>query len=267
MTSPVVTRYHARARKISSLLCVGLDPERSRLGGVSPRAFNERIISATAPFAAAYKLNLAFYEAYGAAGLADLAATVAYLKELYPDVVIIGDAKRADIGSTSAAYAHALYDELGFDAVTLNPYLGRDALAPFLERTEKLNIILCRTSNPGAGEIQDQIMTTERGSRPLWLHVAEKATSEWAQQGNVGLVVGATVPEQLATVRRVVGDDVMLLIPGIGAQGGDVAATVRSGISTRNDGVMINSSRGIIFSPDPALAARQLCREIQNYLA
>lgn len=257
--SSAIAKYHRRVEAVDSLLCVGLDSQFDRL---PPRfqadphpqfAFNRWIIDQTYPYVSAYKPNIAFYEARGAAGLTDLALTMAYLRDNHPDILTICDAKRADIGSTNEGYVAAIFDRLGFDAVTLNPYLGREALMPFLERADRGCIILCRTSNPGAGELQDRLVD----GRPLWQVVAEQVRDSWNVHGNCMLVAGATYPDELARIRALVGA-MPLLVPGIGAQGGDVAATVRAGLAPDGRGLIINASRAVIFDSDPAAAARTL---------
>ncbi len=254
-----VAKYDAAARSKNSLLCVGLDSELSQLpppfrAHETPQlAFNRHIIDLTAPFAAAFKFNIAFYEAQGAAGLQQLADSVAYLRERQPAALTICDAKRADIGNTSAAYAHAIFEELGFDAMTLNPYLGADALQPFLDYGDKACIVLCRTSNPGSAEIQE----LPAPDRPLWQVIAEKVATQWNAKANCMLVVSATNPAEMSTIRSLTGD-MTFLAPGIGAQGGDSRAVVRAGLNSAGRGLIINSSRGIIFAPDPAAAAAEL---------
>jgi orotidine-5'-phosphate decarboxylase len=263
----VIEKYNARVDAINSLLCVGLDSRLDRLPEhfleeVYPQfAFNRHIIQQTYAYAAAFKPNIAFYEARGAAGLTELALTMDYLHENHPYMMTICDAKRADIGSTNEGYVTAILDGLGFDAVTLNPYLGREALEPFLKREDKGCILLCRTSNPGAGEFQD----LDVGGKPLWQVVAERVAGEWNANGNCMLVTGATYPEELAQVRALVGD-MPLLVPGIGAQGGDVEKTVRAGLDSEGRGLIINSSRGIIFADDPAMAALDLRGAINQFL-
>ena len=259
-------KYDRRAQAINSLLCVGLDsdlerlPERFRRQTTPQFAFNRHIIEATAAYAAAYKFNMAFYEANGAAGWQGLAQSLEYLQRRHPDILTICDAKRADIGNTSAAYARAIFDELGFDAVTLNPYLGRDALQPFLERQDKACIILCRTSNPGAAEFQDLVA----GGRLLWQLVAESVTRQWNEKRNCMMVVGATSPAELAQARAIAGD-MTLLVPGLGAQGGDLAAVMRYGLDSAGRGLILNSSRGIIFADDPGRAAAALRDAITEF--
>lgn len=241
--------------KHNSLLCVGLDTDVNRipsdfLSAEFPQfAFNLWLIDQTAPYVSAYKPNLAFYEAHGTKGLRSLELTMRYLRERHPEIVTIADAKRADIGNTSEAYATAIFDHLGFDAVTLNPYLGKEALTPFLARKDKACIILCKTSNPGSGELQD--LEVSPGT-PLWLQVAHNVAADWNAAQNCMLVVGATYPEQLATVRKTIGD-MPILVPGIGSQGGDLPAVLKAGQDSNGQGLIISISRDIIFNEHPAL--------------
>jgi orotidine-5'-phosphate decarboxylase len=265
-TMTLIDRYNRRADAVNSLLCVGLDSDFEQLPlqfrqQENPQfRFNQHIIEQTHEFVAAYKPNIAFYEARGEAGLHDLRLTMDYLKSEHPDIFIICDAKRADIGSTSQAYVTAIFDNLGFDAVTLHPYLGKDALDPFLQRSDKGCIVLCRTSNEGAGEFQD----LEVNGQPLWQHIAATVYNEWNQQDNCMLVVGATYPNEMRQVRSLVGDMTML-VPGIGVQGGNIQQTVSAGINSQKKGLIINSSRGIIFSENPATAARELRDAINQH--
>ncbi|MFC1870216.1 orotidine-5'-phosphate decarboxylase [Chloroflexota bacterium] len=257
-------------RKNKSLLCVGLDPDPERMpDSVNVSEFNRDIIEATASLVCAYKLNLAFYEALGDEGLAALKSTIKYIPD---DIVVIGDAKRGDIGNTAKAYARALFDNLNFDAATVNPYLGFDSVEPFIEYRDKGVFILCRTSNAGALDFQSLRCETESGVRPLFELVALKA-SQWNVHGNIALVVGATFPEELKLIRES-HPDMPLLIPGIGAQGGDVALTVRYGVDACGEKAIINSSRQIIFASrgkDFAQAAHDaastLRDEINRYLS
>lgn len=259
-----VEKYNARADRVDSLLCVGLDsdehqlPDRFRRVYQPQYAFNRWIIEQTHPYAAAYKINTAFYEARGEQGWLELRLTVEYLREHHPDILIICDAKRGDIGSTNRAYAVAVFDELGFDAVTLHPYTGAEAMRPFLERADKGCIFLCRTSNAGAGEIQDLLVH----GQPLWMVLAERISRVWNEHGNCMLVMGATYPSEIARVRRIVGE-MTLLVPGVGAQGGDLEATVQAGVNGASKGLILNISRGVIFTDDPAAEAARL-REAIN---
>jgi len=236
-------------QKNHSLVCVGLDSDNDKLphhlkSAKNPQfEFNKAIIDATHDLVCAYKPNSAFYEALAAKGIDQLKMTCDYIRSTYPDIFIILDAKRADIGSTNGGYVKFIFDYLGVDAVTIHPYLGSEALKPFLAREDKASIILCRTSNPGAGELQDVIANGE----PFYKVVAKKVVNDWNTHGNCMMVVGATYPEELAEVRKIA-EDMTFLVPGIGAQGGDVEKTVKAGLNTQKAGMIINSSRGIIFA-------------------
>ncbi len=261
-----------------NFVCVGLDSDYDRIPAkVKSRGFveealfvfNRDIIDATHDLVCAYKPNAAFYEAQGDAGFRALTRTVRYMRETYPRIPVILDAKRADIGSTNLGYVQAAFDIIGVDAITIHPYLGKEALAPFLARKEKGIIVLAKTSNPGAGEFQDLLVGDSR--EPLYQVVARNVAHVWNTNGNCALVVGATYPAELEKVRAIVGD-MPILIPGIGAQGGEVAATVSAGKDDRGWGMIINSSRSIIFASkenDFAQAARkateQLRAEINRY--
>lgn len=267
----------------NSLLCVGLDsnfdklPEKFKQKKYPQFEFNKWIIDQVAEHICALKPNLAFYEARGSKGWLELEKTMEYLHQNYPEIVTIADAKRADIGSTNDGYVSAIFDQLGFDAITLHPYLGQEALAPFLDRKDKGCIILCRTSNPGAGEMQD-IAIVGKGSfdyaqddntswdnkrRLLWQVVAEKVSHEWNENDNCLLVVGATYPEEMKVVRSIVGE-MDLLVPGIGAQGGDLKSIMEVGLNSKGRGMIINSSRGVIFSDNPQKEAKKLKEEINK---
>jgi orotidine-5'-phosphate decarboxylase len=253
-------------------LVVGLDTDPARLpDSVAPGAppgervveFNRAIVAATADLAAAYKPNSAFYEALGAAGWEALEETVAAIRAEAPGAAAILDAKRADIGSTNAGYVAAAFERLGADAVTVHPYLGGEALAPFLERREKLVFVLAHTSNPGAGELQDLVAD----GLPLYRHVARHVARDWNGAGNCGLVVGATYPEELRAVREDVPPTMPILIPGAGAQGGDVAAVVGANRGAGSDAYLVNASRSIIYaSPgeDFAAAARAAAQALDG---
>lgn len=263
-------KLDAMVDKNNSLLCVGLDsdmrkiPAHLRNGQNTQFIFNKTIIDATHDLVCAYKPNSAFYEARGDRGIAELKRTCDYLHEKYPDIGIILDAKRADIGSTNEGYVEFAFDWLGVDAITLHPYLGREAIQPFLDRKEKGSIILCRTSNPGAGEFQDLSVDSGDQSVKLYQHVAQKIAEEWNVNGNCGLVVGATYPAELEIVRRIVGD-MTILVPGVGVQGGNLEKAVKAGVNSKGGGMIINASRSIIFADDPLMAARQLRGKINSF--
>jgi orotidine-5'-phosphate decarboxylase len=259
----ILQKFERRAEAVGSLVCVGLDPEIERIPSrfreekMPLFAFNRWVIEQTHRYAAAYKPNMAFYEARGTQGLTELELTIEYLRSEHPDIFTICDAKRGDIGNTNRGYVASIFDAMGFDAVTLHPYLGREALAPFLERTDKVCIVLCRTSNAGAGEFQD----LESGGKPFWEWVAARVSTEWNVAGNCMLVVGATYPEEMRRIRAIA-PNISFLVPGVGAQGGDVAAVVSAGLGAHGMGLVIASSRGILFSDDPAAAALALRDEI-----
>ena len=253
-----VAKLDARMAAADSLLCVGLDPELSRL----PKRFQSEpyplyafcrfVMDATAGFACAFKPNTAFFEAHGARGWDELAMVFAHLREQYREHFTICDAKRGDIGSTNGGYVRAVFDELGADAITLHPYLGREALAPFLDREDKSSIILCRTSNMGAGELQDLALD----GKPLWHHVAERVNTSWNGRGNCMLVVGATYPQEMRRIREIA-PQMTFLVPGIGAQGGDIETTVHAGLRHDGRGLVLSSSRAILYADHPSLLARE----------
>lgn len=263
-----------------NFVCVGLDSEFGRIPESARRsgdgcevsvpntivAFNRAIVEATRDIVCAYKPNAAFYEAHGAEGIASLHRTIADIHALAPDVPVILDAKRADIGNTNAGYVDAAFGFLRADAITVHPYLGAEALQPFLARADKGVFVLCKTSNPGAGEFQDGVISGDGvpgGHMPLYAYVAYRVSREWDKNGNCGLVVGATYPGQLREVREAVGD-MPILIPGIGAQGGDVEKTVAAGKDSRGRGMIVNSSRGIIFASKGADFAEAARRETEK---
>ncbi|MBL8121377.1 orotidine-5'-phosphate decarboxylase [Candidatus Saccharibacteria bacterium] len=247
-----------------SLLCIGLDSDVDKLPvGVNQLTFNKAIIDATHDIVAAYKPNTAFYEALGAEGIETLKAICEYIGQVCPEVPILLDAKRADIGNTNLGYVQFAYDYLGADAITLHPYLGREALEPFLERADKGAIVLCRTSNPGAGEFQDRYIDGHK----LYEHVAKMVATDWNGNGNCMLVVGATYPDEAAAIRQIVGDDMWFLVPGVGAQGGDVEQLMKAAQNSRGDGLLISSSRDIIFASsgtDFAEAARKRAESLRD---
>jgi len=244
-----VHKLQAVVSKNNSLVCVGLDSDVLKLpAGVDQLAFNKAIVDATHDLVCAYKPNTAFYEALGTEGIQNLKDTCDYIRSVAPDVLILLDAKRADIGNTNAGYVQFAYDYLGADAITLHPYLGREALEPFLKRADKGAIILCRTSNPGSAEFQDRPVDGHK----LYEHVAKMVANDWNGQQNCMLVVGATYPEEAARVRALVGNDMWFLVPGIGAQGGDLESYMAAAQSSQGDGLIISSSRDIIFASSDA---------------
>jgi orotidine-5'-phosphate decarboxylase len=256
-------KLNAAVEKNHSLVCVGLDTDPELIpSGMSALEFNKAIIDATADFVCAYKPNIAFYEAQGEKGLDTLHKTIAHIPKNIP---VILDAKRGDIGNTAQAYAKALFEYMVCDAVTVSPYLGLDSLEPFLKYKEKGVIILCRTSNKGAADFQSLLCEYEGKKRPLYEIVALKA-SQWNTNKNIGLVVGATYPEELKNIRQA-HPEMPILIPGVGAQGGDLELSVRSGVDAHNRGIMINSSRGILYAgkgPDFANAARRAAQTLRD---
>ena len=250
----------------NSLVCVGLDPEPAKfpahLKNHSDAVFDfcAAIVDATADLVCAYKPQIAHFAALRAEET--LERLIAHIHAKHPGMPVILDAKRGDIGSTAQHYVTEAFDRYGADAVTLNPYLGRDSVQPFLDRADKGVILLCHTSNPGAADLQD----LDVGGKPLYQHVARLIAQEWNTHGNCALVTGATWPEQLAEVRALVGD-VPLLVPGIGAQGGDVEAVVRNGRTSNGAGLMISSSRAILYAgngEDFAQAARAVTIELRD---
>lgn len=241
-------RLDEDAERLGSLLCVGLDPHPGTFEG-QPADACRRLVDATIEAAVAFKPNSAFFEAWGADGLAQLATVVRHIGGERP---VILDAKRGDIGSTARAYAHAAFEVVGADAVTVSPYLGGEAVAPFVDSADRGAFVLCRTSNPGAADLQ----LLEIDGEALYLRVARHAL-EWNERGNVGLVVGATDPDAIAAVRAAAAD-LPFLVPGVGAQGGDLERAVRAGLDRRGRGLVVNSSRGIAGAPDPRDAALRL---------
>ena len=250
------------------MLCVGLDPDPAKIpehldGSDAIFRFCADIADATADLACSFKPQIAYFAAIGAE--AQLEKLCEHIRTNHPRVVLILDAKRGDIGPTAERYAHEAFVRYGADAVTVNPYLGTDSLEPFLAHTGKGVIVLCRTSNPGSGDLQ--MLITD--GRPMYQHVAHMAADQWSKMGEVALVVGATYPNELATVRSIVGD-MPLLVPGVGAQGGDVVATVNAGATANGTGMMINSSRAILYASkdeDFAEAARRVALATRNEIS
>jgi orotidine-5'-phosphate decarboxylase len=263
-----IDKLNAAWSSNDSLLCVGLDPDLARFpehlrtqpDGIV--AFCKAIIDATADLACAFKPQIAYFAALGAER--QLEAICSYLRAKYPHIPLILDAKRGDIGATAHQYAREAYERYGADAVTVNPYMGFDSVEPYMEWEDRGVIVLCRTSNAGGSDLQ----FLDVGGQPLYQHVARLVAEKWNKNGQCALVVGATFPEELAQVRRIVGD-MPLLVPGIGAQGGDIAATVNAGRTANGTGMMINSSRAILYAQpqgeeDFAAAARRVAIETRD---
>ena len=251
-------KLQAAWAKSRSLVCVGLDPElpklparfRDRPDGIF--AFHKAIVDATHDVVCAYKPQFAHHAALGAYD--QLAAIIDYIHDRYPHVPVILDAKRGDMGNTAMYLAQEAFEHYSADAVTVNPYLGTDAIAPFTNYADRGTVLLCRTSNPGAADLQELLVD----GAPLYMQVAKLAAERWNGNNNVSLVVGATAPQVIADVRRVVGD-MPLLVPGVGAQGGDVAQAVAAGRDSRGTGLMISASRSVLYASngdDFAQAAR-----------
>jgi orotidine-5'-phosphate decarboxylase len=241
-------RLHHAFESSGSLVCVGLDPDPNKLpkdlsfdAAERLAEFDRRIIDATHDIAAAYKPQIAFYSALGAE--AQLESTIRYIRERAPDAVVILDAKRGDIGNTAEAYAKEAFDRYGADAVTVNPYMGEDSVRPFVARKDKGVLILCRTSNLGGKDFQNLILE----GLPLYRHVAKRAATQWNELNNVMLVVGATVPQEMAELRAA-HPHMPFLVPGIGAQNGDLQAVLSAGLDSRGTGLLISSSRAIIYA-------------------
>ncbi len=232
----------------SSCICIGLDPDVGRLPeGIEPTpegilTFNRQIVDATADLASAYKPNCAFYESLGVEGWRVLKSTIQHIRLNHPSAIVIADAKRGDIGNTAEHYARAVFDELDADAITVHPYMGGDSVAPFCKRVEKGAFVLALTSNPGSGDFQ----RLRSEGRPLYVHVIE-CVRKWNVHQNIGLVIGATHPEDMAVARQAAGD-LPFLVPGIGAQGGDLRAAVSANRVRGQMRAWINVSRGVLYA-------------------
>ena len=255
-------------RQHDSLLCVGLDPDIARFPGVlqgrsdAVFEFCRAIIDATANYACAFKPQIAYFAALAAED--QLQAICDYLNQHYPDIPIVLDAKRGDIGATAEQYAREAFERYKADAVTVNPYMGFDSIEPYLQWNDKGVIVLCRTSNPGGSDLQSLLVDRQ----PLYQHVARLVAQQWNRNGQCALVVGATFPEEISEVRKIVGE-MPLLVPGIGAQGGDIEATVLAGQTRDGTGMMINSSRAILYAKQVdgegfADAAARVARETRD---
>ena len=256
-------KYEAAAAANDSLLCVGLDPDPSRLPqGVDIDAWLREVIEATSDLVCCYKPNAAFFEARGPHGQEALWGLIDGIPDEIP---VLLDAKRGDVGNSAEFYARAVFEVLGADAVTVNPYLGGDAVEPFLAHEDRHTFVLCRTSNAGAGELQDRALAASGGggSGPLYLAVAERANA-WNTRGNVGLVVGATYPEEARAIRELC-PDLLFLMPGVGAQAGELEAAVHAALDARGGGIIVNASRSVLYpqagSPEAARAEAQRLRD------
>ncbi len=258
--------------KNKSLICVGLDSDLEKIPGkfkakkYPQYSFNKYIINKTFDLVCSYKLNTAFYEAIGHQGIYELKLTCDYLRKKYPEIPIIIDAKRADIGNTNRGYVDFVFKYLQADAVTVNPYLGSEALKPFLEMKDKGIIVLCKTSNEGSGEIQNLKLkvksqklkitpkTTEKNQNlkelSLYQYLAYQVVNKWNKNKNCLLVVGATYPRELKEIRSIVGDDIWFLVPGVGSQGGNINQVLKAGLNKKGKGLIINISRSVIFAKD-----------------
>lgn len=249
-------------KKNNSLLCVGLDPNLEKIPSFLSKKrdpifeFNKEIVNQTHNLVCAYKPNIAYYESHGAKGIVSLKKTVEYISKNYPDIPLICDAKRADIGSSSEQYAKSLFDYFNFDALTVNPYLGFDSIEPFLNYKNKGIIVLCRTSNPGASDFQDLMIENE----PLYIKIAKKVNQWNKKYKNCLMVVGATWPPQLLEVRKIA-PNMFFLIPGIGAQGGDLEKTLKNGLTKEKSGLIISLSRAIIYASSNADFASKARKE------
>ncbi len=259
-------KFEKIVHKNNSLLCVGLDVDREKMPQFLFKTnknpyldFNKKIIDVTKDIVCAYKLNMAFYEVFGKKGFDLLEKTIEYIPK---DIIVILDGKRNDIGNTARKYAQSLFETFGVDAVTINPFLGKDGIFPFLEYKNKCSFILCRTSNPSAIDFQDLKIFNQ----PLYELVAKKI-KEWNRFGNCGAVVGATYPNELKIIREILGDEIPILIPGIGVQGGDVEKTIKYGSNKKRENAIINSSRGIIYAgknKDFSKASRNEALSLKN---
>ena len=263
--SAFVDRLKQACLNRRSLLCVGLDPDPASMPVSDVFEFNRGIVDATAEFACAYKPNLAFYEALGAAGMKALEDTITHIRNTAEDAIIIGDAKRGDIGPSARAYAKAMFEVWDFDAITANAWGGLDSIEPFLGDEARGVFVWCRGSNPGSADFQD--IETGPGDEgvPLYQRMA-RACADWNERGNIGLVVGATAPEQLASVRKLC-PEMPLLVPGVGAQGGDLEAAVSAGVDANGRLALINSSRSVIYASrggDFAMAAGRAARALRD---
>ncbi len=256
--------------KNQSFICVGLDSDVERIKNQDQFSFNKKIIDETNQYVCSYKLNTAFYEAIGYKGVQALEKTCYYIKTQYPEIPIIIDGKRADIGNTNKGYEKFFFDYLKADAITVNPYLGEEALRPFLERKDKGIIVLCKTSNLGSSEFQNieiKNLKLKIKDCQLYEYIAYKVSRFWNKNKNCLLVVGATYHEELKKVRQIVGDKIWFLVPGIGAQGGDLKEVLKNGLNMEKQGLIINISRSVIFSENPKKEVMKFKKEMERIVA
>lgn len=262
-----IDRLAAVSSKNESLVCVGLDPDPERMPVSDVFEFNRAIIDATRDLVCTYKPNLAFYESQGIRGLESLKATIDYIRRVAPDVMVLGDAKRGDIDSTNIHHARALFDYWGFDAITVNGFAGGEALEPFLKYEDRAVFVWCRSSNPSARELQDVGIATCEGEKMPYYDWMSRVVGGWNRRGNVGLVVGGTYPEELKIVRSNC-PAMPILVPGIGAQTGELESSVRFALDADRPNMLISSSRGILYASsgksDFADAARSATEELRT---
>ena len=261
MTS-FVEKLDAACEANRSLLCVGLDPDPQLMPVGDVFEFNRAIVDATHDLVCAYKPNMAFYEAQGLEGLRALGKTIEHIRKVSPETIIIADAKRGDVGHVSAAYASAMFDQWGVDVVTVHGYMGRDSVEPFLSRDGRGAFVLCRTSNPGAVDFQDMANSE---NLPLYQRVAN-TVGGWGFNGSLGLVVGATYPEEMKTIRKIC-PSLPILIPGVGSQAGDLRQSVLNGTDSSGRRAVINASRSVIYAGSGtgyAEAARQEAKRLRD---
>lgn len=266
MSTTFAQRLDSACEASRSLVCVGLDPDPNLMPVKDVAAFNRAIVDATHDLVGAYKPNLAFYEALGLDGWKALESTVQHIRDVASGVILLGDGKRGDIGNTATAYARGMFEYWGFDAVTINAYCGRDGVEPFLEYSDRGVFVLCRSSNPGAVDLQDLVVSPGADStRPLYQQLALQV-GEWDRHGNAGLVLGATYPEQIREVRALC-PDMPFLIPGIGSQEGALEEAVTNGVTAQGRRILVNSSRGITYASrgdDFAEAARKATADLRD---
>jgi len=256
--------------KNNSLVCVGLDPDLDKLPGQFKTVddgfyeFCKAIVDATHDLVCAYKPNPAFFEALGSTGIVNLEKICSYIHENYPEIPIIYDCKRGDIGNTNKAYAVSAFEHLQVDAVTLHPYFGKSSLQPFLDYKDKGMIIMIKSSNEGSGELQDLSV----GDLRLFEHVSKQAKDNWNDNGNIVLMVGATYPAELESVRKIAGEEMRILVPGVGTQGG-ASEMLKAGLNSQGKGLIINSSRSILYASsdeDFAQAARTETEKLKTQI-